>query len=159
MRALVSLVALAVIALAFAAPTLANQPEAVAISTEGSIVGDTQVGTFVATGAIDDQGTYAFRESDPQAFAFAGIGAPTFGIVRSLEFFTGGKGSFTLQNTVTLRFTDTPGIFAVEGMWAVVSGTEAYAGLRGQGTLTGVLDTSGRGELFLFEFTGTAHYH
>jgi len=157
MRALVSLVTLSILALVLAAPTLANQPEAVAISTEGSIVGDTQVGTFVATGAIVDDGTYAFDTDAHKAFAFAGFGAPTFGIARSLEFFDGQNGSFTLQNVVKFSLTNSPGVFAVEGTWAVVSGTGDYAALRGQGTITGVIDASGAQELFTFEFAGTAH--
>jgi hypothetical protein len=148
---------LVVMALAFAAPTLADEPDQVAITTEGAEVGGTQLGTFVATGAIVDAGTYAFDLDSHKAFAFAGFGAPTFGIARSLEFFTGQNGSFTLQNVVRFSLTDSPGVFAVEGTWAVVSGTRAYAALRGQGTITGVIDASGAGELFTFEFTGTAH--
>ena len=57
----------------------------------------------MATGAIDDEGTYAFDLDLHKAFAFAGFGAPTFGIARSLEFFVGQDGSFTLQNVVKLR--------------------------------------------------------
>lgn len=157
-RWVVSLLVLAVISLVLAAPVLARQPDPVAISTEGAAVGNTQIGTFVATGAIVDDGTFAFDTDAHKAFAFAGFGAPTFGIARSLEFFAGQNGTFTLQNVIKFTVTDSPGVFAVEGTWAVVSGTEDYADLRGQGTITGVIDASGVQELFLFEFAGTAHY-
>jgi hypothetical protein len=157
-RRVVSLLVVGVISLALAAPTLASQPDTVAISTEGAAVGNTQVGTFMATGAIVDDGTYAFDTDAHKAFAFAGFGAPTFGIARSLEFFAGQDGTFTLQNVVKFSLTDSIGVFVVEGTWAVVSGTGDYADLRGQGTITGVIDASGELETFAFEFLGTVHY-
>ena len=159
MRVVVRLAAPMVLVLVFATSTFAAQPQAVAISTVGSDIGGTQVGTFVATGAIADAGTFSFDLDSPRAFAFAGFGAPTFGLARSLEFFVGESGAFTLENVVKFSLTDAPGVFAVEGNWSVVSGTGAYATLRGQGSITGVIDATGAQELFLFEFTGTAHYN
>jgi len=158
-RAVASLLLVAAIGLVSAAPASAKQPEAVAIATTGAVVDGTQAGTFLATGAIEDEGTYAFHEDVHHDFAFAAIGAPTFGIVRSLEFFSGQAGTFTLQNTVKYRLTATPGVFAVEGTWAVVSGMGAYADLRGQGLITGLIDVSGSDETFAFEFAGSAHHN
>lgn len=157
MRVVVRLAAPVVLALTVTTSTVAAQPQAVAISTFGAEAGGTQVGTFVATGALADEGTYSFDLDSPRAFAFAGFGAPTFGIARSLEFLVGEQGSFTLQNVVKFTLTDTPGVASVVGTWAVVSGTGDYADLRGQGTITGIIDFSGTPETFAFEFTGSVH--
>jgi hypothetical protein len=154
MRVRAGLLLLVVIAFSPAAPTLAAQPQEVTIATDGALVGGTQVGTFVATGAIADEGTYSFNEGSHEDFAFAGRGAPTFGIVRSFEFFAGQNGSFVLQNVITFSLTSQPGVFAVEGTWAVVSGTGGYAGLHGQGTITGQLEASNGSEQFQFVFVG-----
>jgi hypothetical protein len=157
-RALVALSILQAIALSLVSPALATQPEVVHITTAGSIVGGTQVGTFVATGAIADQGTYAFHEDVHHDFAFGGVGAPTFGIVRSLEFFSGEAGDFTLQNVVKFSLTDTPDLLTVVGTWAVASGTGDYVDLHGQGTITGTIAFTDDDEIFAFEFSGSAHH-
>ena len=91
-------------------------------------------------------------------FTFGGIGAPTFGIVRSVEFFVGEHGTFDLQNVIKFAVTDQPGVFSVKGTWTVLRGTGAYARLHGQGQITGVIDASVNPETFDFTFTGTVHF-
>jgi hypothetical protein len=132
--------------------------QSVAITTEGGLVGGSQSGTFNATDGISDTGTYTFAEDLRRYFTFGGIGAPTFGIVRSVQFFVGADGTFDLQNVIKFAVTDQPGVFSVTGTWTVLSGTGAYARLRGQGQLTGVIDASDRPETFDFTFTGTVHF-
>jgi hypothetical protein len=83
-------VAVAIVSLiggARAVAAAASQPQAVTIATEGTIVEGSQSGTFSAAGAVVDEGTFSFHEEVHKDFAFAALGAPTFGIVRSAEFF------------------------------------------------------------------------
>jgi hypothetical protein len=44
-------------------------------------------------------------------------------------------------------------VFAITGTWAVLSGTDAYARLRGHGAI----DAAAGLETFFFTFTGTTH--
>jgi hypothetical protein len=141
-----------------AAAAEAAEFQSVTITTEGGIVGGSQSGTFVATGGITDTGTYTFAEDLHRYFTFGGIGAPTFGIVRSVQFFVGADGTFDLQNVIKFAVTDQRGVFSVTGTWTVLSGTGAYARLHGQGQITGVIDASVNPETFDFTFTGTVHF-
>ena len=125
----------------------------VTIATVGAIVDGSQSGTFTATGGITDTGTFQFHENVPRDFTFGGIGAPTFGIVRAVEFFTGEHGTFDLQTVI--KFTIANGIATVTGTWTVLRGTAAYESLRGQGTIGGTI--GGDPEQFLFTFQGSVH--
>jgi hypothetical protein len=130
------------------------RPKTVTIATVGTIVKGSQVGTITASGAIADEGTFEFREYVHRDFAYAGIGAPTFGIVRSVEFFAGQFGTFDLPNTIRYTVTGQAGLYSVIGTWSVLRGTGDYARLHGQGTITGVIDATGGSERFLFTLTG-----
>jgi hypothetical protein len=129
--------------LAFSAA--ASQPEELTIDFNMVFTGpDTAVGTFEATGAVNDEGIVN------QEFMLAG---PTVHGLKTLE------GS---EGTITIRFdgrsTPTgPTTAVVEGRFVILSGTGSYASLRGvgsvfteadfvAGTLTGT-------------YSGTAHYH
>jgi hypothetical protein len=125
----------------------------VTIATVGAIVDGSQSGTFTATGGIGDTGTFQFHEDVPRDFTFGGIGAPTFGIVRAVEFFTGQQGTFDLQTRI--KFTVADGVATVAGTWTVLRGTAAYESLRGQGTISGTI--SGDPEQFLLTFQGSVH--
>jgi hypothetical protein len=126
------------------------------MTTLGSIVDGSQSGTFGATEGLVDAGTFQFHETVPRDFTFGGIGAPTFGIVRAVEFFVGQDGStFDLQTRIT--FTVAGDVANVEGNWTVLRGTKTYAGLRGQGTLTGTISEVAGSEVFDFTFTGSIH--
>jgi hypothetical protein len=143
-----------------AAAAEAAEFQPVTITTAGAIVGGSQSGTFNATGGITDTGTYTFAEDLHRYFTFGGIGAPTFGIVRSVQFFVGADDddTFDLQNVIKFAVTDQPGVFSVTGTWTVLRGTGAYARLHGQGQITGVIDASVTPETFDFSFTGTVHF-
>jgi hypothetical protein len=140
-----------------AGTVLAAQPEAMTIHTVGTLVNGSQAGTFIATGAVADAGTYAFHEDVHRDFNFGAIGSQTFGIVRSVEYFSGTGGTFALLSVIKYTLTDDPQAFAVTGTWTVQSGTGAYEGLHGQGNLTGSITLVPHSEVFDFTFVGGAH--
>jgi hypothetical protein len=115
--------------------------------------GTTLSATFSATGAIDDAGTFTVEDVHIGA-----IGAPTFGLVQTLNRLVSEDGTFIVQETHKFTETTTAGVFAVEGTWVVRGGTGDYAGLHGQGTTTGQIDESGDPDRFAFTLTGTVHF-
>jgi hypothetical protein len=140
-----------------AATTIAAKPDPITIHTVGSLVSGSQTGTFVATGNVVDTGTYTFHEDVHRDFNFGAIGSQTFGIVRSVEFFSGSQGTFDLENVIKYTVTDNPDVFTVTGSWTVVSGSGAYARLHGQGAIAGTITAIGDNELFEFTFSGAGH--
>jgi hypothetical protein len=109
--------------------------------------------TFTASGAIDDAGPFTVK-----GVHVGGIGAPTFGVVQTVNRLEGSQGTFTIKETHKFTVTDDEGVFAVNGTWVVLSGTGDYARLHGQGTTSGVIDESVDPDLFDFTLTGTVHF-
>jgi hypothetical protein len=158
MRAIRFALLLAVVTFVSSTPTVAAQPEAVTIHTVGTLVDGSQAGTFLASGAIADVGTYTFHEDVHRDFNFGAIGSQRFGIVRSVEFFAGSEGTFDIVNVIKYTITDDPAVFSVTGSWTVLSGTGAYAHIHGQGTIAGAITAVSHNELFDFTFDGAGHY-
>lgn len=107
-----------------AAPAAASAPEGVVIELETRI--GSGMGTFEATGAIQDEGTFAFSSSHVHG---------NFTQVTSVHVvmeFTGIQGTFTalLQSLIEVG---PPCVWADQGRWVIVSGTGTYAGLQGTG--------------------------
>src|SRR6185312_14352267 len=93
------------------------------IDLNGVVTGpDSFQGTFVASGVVNDSGTYA------GTFRFAGS---TLHVVKTL---VGTNGTITLRSEAVVVTTSQTAISFKAGSWAVVSGTGAYAGLHAVGT-------------------------
>ena len=113
----------------------ATQGGAVTISTQKPF--GPSPGTFAATGAISDSGTF-FNLS----IAFGGLGAPSFVSIHATQEFDGALGSFTIRADIKETVTADPNVATDEGTWAVISGTGAYSSLTGQGQVTGTANES-----------------
>jgi hypothetical protein len=102
----------------------ANQGRDVAIEMEGTLVGPTTVaGTWTATGAIADSGTYV-----EEAEFLPGRK------LRGVKTLVGAKGTIVLRAKASYVFsTPTRLTFSGGGHWEILSGTGAYAGLVGGG--------------------------
>jgi hypothetical protein len=124
------------------------KPQDVTITVTAPRGGD---GTFSASGAVSDEGTVISEAH------FSASGSPAFLIVHATDVFVGERGTFTLKRQVKVTPTDASGILAGTGSWVVISGTDAYAGLHGQGTITLILDENPQPAQFTFTFTGQAH--
>ena len=123
-----AIVLLAVVSAAFgtavsaAAPTLASTPPTVMIH-----ILRTDTDTWSSTGAFSDAGPFVDVGGVPAFFAGR---SSTFHVVRT---FTGADGTFDARVDVRITPTDDPDVLAVEGRWAVLSGTDGYQDLHGAG--------------------------
>jgi hypothetical protein len=131
---------LVVLALLAATPAVAS--EAVTIETYRQGFGS---GTFSASGAFSDSGTFT---------VLSARGSQQ--VVVATERYVGDLGTFTIKRRIKVMPTADPNVRAVEGTWVVVDGTGAYAGLEGQGTVTGEIVGDGPTEEFFFTYTGEA---
>jgi hypothetical protein len=130
---LVAVVAVAVFALPVVA--IASKGEAkLTIGTHQAITGPSSAaGTFAAVGDIDDSGTVA------STFSFAPQGSQDAARLTGTQDFVGSLGTF--HTTITGLASPASGVRqAANGTFEIVSGTGAYAGIRGHGTFTVVGD-------------------
>ena len=149
MRRITLVLALIVLALPFAPGAAASERRAVTIETEKPF--GPSPGTFSATGAISDAGTFVNA-----SFVFGGIGAPNFVSVHAQQRFEGALGTFTLRANIKETETEDPNVLTDEGAWAVVDGTGAYQTLRGGGQVTGTADDNAG--VISRTYTGTVHF-
>ena len=122
MARIAALAGVATLALVVPLTAAASAPEPVRIETHGFFTGpDSTAGTFTASGALADSGTYA------DTFRLAG---DTLHMVKTLS---GSDGTITLaaQGVVQSTSPTTATFFA--GHWRFVSGSGAYADLKGGG--------------------------
>ena len=94
----------------------------------------TSAGTFVASGAIKDSGT-----ADVQHLALVPIGNSDSAELSGDETFSGENGTI-LTHFDGIAFPLSNPHEIGKGQFRIVSGTGAYAGLRGQGTFLIVVD-------------------
>ena len=116
--------AVAVVMLALAAPVSASKPEEVVFTFDLMITGPgVAVGTFDATGAIEDSGTVdeTFRWTDD-------------GNLQGLFVLTGTKGTITMR--FHLETISGPPVVQTKGQFVIVSGTGAYENIHGVGKAT-----------------------
>ena len=108
---------------AFPVAAQATQPEPVVIEMNGVATGPNSVtGTWAASGAVADAGTYE------ETFRFRGN---TAHVVKRL---TGAEGTIVLKaKAVVVWISPTVATFAA-GQWRFASGTGAYEDLHGQGS-------------------------
>jgi hypothetical protein len=122
----------------------ASAPAAVTFEIGGVLTGPTSfAGPWEASGAIDDGGTYV------GSARFAGD------TVHVVNVFTGAHGTITVEAEAVVVSTSETTLAFKAGSWRVVSGTGAYASLKGGGTpaadpgtldlATGVLDVTRHG--------------
>ena len=132
-RRVLIVVCLALMALPVASPAAASAPTPVTIQTQKPF--GPAPGTFSATGAISDSGSFANGGRIVSA-----IPAPTFVINHLVQRFEGALGSFTLRAQIKETVTANPLVLTGDGTWVVVDGTGAYATMHGTGTITGTAD-------------------
>jgi hypothetical protein len=125
---------------AFASTGAATPPQPVTFSDQ---IGDGFVGTWSATGVVNDSGSLV----EPSV-RFVGNGE--IHVVREM---TGSSGTITMrfQSKVTSVVGD---VVTFEGQWVIVSGTGLYANLHGQGERTATL----AGGVITETLTGQAHF-
>jgi hypothetical protein len=112
----------AILALLTPLAAAATAPEPVRIETHGVFTGPgSTAGTFTISGAVSDAGTYV------DSFRLAG---ETIHVVKTLS---GGGGTITLTAQGVVRWTSPTTATFFAGHWQLVSGTGAYADLRGGG--------------------------
>lgn len=119
-----------------AAPGQADS--AVVIGFELHLTGpDTARGTFIASGAVADFGT-----SDVQDLVFVPFSPQDRARESGEQTFTGTNGSIITRFSGIARDLSAPRQSAT-GRFTIVSGTGAYADLRGDGSYTVVVDIAG----------------
>jgi hypothetical protein len=122
MNRLVCTLAVVAAALVVAIPAGASQRSAVTLALNGTLNGpNTVAGTWVATGGIEDAGTYT----------------ETFEIVESkiavVKVFAGSKGTFVLEGRGTIHWPTPCTATFTGGRWRIADGTGAYAQLHADG--------------------------
>lgn len=113
-----------VAALALAAPlaAAASAPEPVRIETHEVFTGpNSTAGTFTISGAVTDSGT--------SVVSFRLVGE-TIHVIKTLS---GSNGTITVAGQAVVRWTSATTATFFAGHWQVVSGTGAYADLKGGG--------------------------
>lgn len=137
MRRKTTLVVAACVAALIAVPMVAlaaRGGQALTIATHLTISGPSSAdGTFAAVGDIDDSGTVS------TTFALAPQGNQDAAALSGTQSFTGSLGTF--ETTFSGLAAPASGVRQVaRGTFEIVSGTGAYAGIRGHGTFTVVGD-------------------
>jgi hypothetical protein len=138
-----------ILPLPLASGAAASQRGAVTIETQKPF--GPSPGTFSATGAISDSGTFV-----NSSLAFGGLGAPNFVSVHVTQRFEGALGTFTLRADIKETVTEDPNVLIDEGTWAVIDGTGSYETLRGRGQVTGTADDNTN--LISRTYRGTVHF-
>lgn len=149
MRRIALILTLIVLPLVLAPGAAASQGSAVTIETQKPF--GPSPGTFSATGAISDSGTFV-----NSSFVFGGVGAPNFVSVHATQTFDGALGTFTLRVNIKETATEDPNVLTDKGTWAVIDGTGAYETLRGSGQVTGTADDNTG--VISRTYTGTVHF-
>src|SRR5207237_9821744 len=109
----------------FGATTLAYGADGVQFTTVEQVPIGASTGTYVATGDINDAGTFSFS-----SFRSEGPFVPVV-TDHIIQTYTGAAGSFTIRQQCLSIFQ---GFFFTDQCNAtVIGGTGAYAGLRGTG--------------------------
>ncbi len=150
-RGIALVTALILLTLPLAPAAAASKGTSVTIETQKPF--GPSPGTFSASGAITDSGTFV-----NSSFVFSGVGAPTFTIVHAKQVFDGALGTFTLTANIKETVTADPNVLTDEGTWAIVDGTGAYKDLHGrQGEITGTADDNTN--VISRTYTGDVHFN
>jgi hypothetical protein len=143
MRRIALLVVLgAALVAATAGGASATEPQSLAIAVNRGAEGD----FWSATGLFDDSGTLVDNQ----------VVFTKSQIIHIFRTFTGSAGAFTTRASAKILPTESPDVFSVEGYWTIVSGTGAYEGLRGTGTVRETFDTAAGTVVGMW--TGSGHF-
>jgi hypothetical protein len=143
MRRIALLVVLAQgVVAATAGPASATAPQTLTITVNRGAEGD----FWSATGLVADSGTMV---DDQVVFTKSQI-------IQVFRTFTGSAGTFTARASAKILPTETPNVFSVEGYWTITSGTGAYEGLRGTGTVLETFDAAAG--TVVGTWAGSAHF-
>ena len=127
-----------------AAPALASAPQPITITVVTTEEGSSD--PFDATGGVVcEEGVVGNAGGN-----FVGWQSDTHAQILILKRFTCDDGTFDILLRVKLDFETSDTV----ATWSVVGGTDAYASLRGAGTLVG---TNDGGETILDEYVGGMH--
>ena len=138
-----------ILPLPLASGAAASQRSAVTIETQKPF--GPSPGTFSATGAISDSGTFV-----NSSISFGGLGAPNFVSVHVTQTFEGALGTFTLRAEIKETETEDPDVLTDQGTWTVIDGTGSYETLRGGGQVTGTADHNAN--VISRTYTGTVRF-
>jgi len=130
-----------------------SQGVTIVLDRERDAAGNTRSAIFSATGAINDAGAFTV-----EGVHLGGIGAPTFGVVQTLNRLEGRHGTLMVRETHKVTETGVADVFDIDGTWVVHSGTDDYSRLQGQGKATGEIIETAVGARFHFTLIGTVHF-
>jgi hypothetical protein len=131
MKKLICAFAVAAATFAAAVPAGAEPPQTTTFRTIGMITGPTTAqGTWVATGAVEDSGTYT------ETFEIVGSE------ITAQKILVGSRGTIVLEARSTVVFEGCEASFE-GGRWRIVDGTGAYEKLRGGGKPLATLESRG----------------
>ncbi len=103
-------------------PAAATEPQALRIDMVGQLTGpDSAAGTWAATGAVNDAGTYT------ESFVLVGD------TIKAQKVLTGSRGTIVLRVRALVEPTDACTLTFKAGSWRIVGGSDAYGSLKGGG--------------------------
>jgi hypothetical protein len=114
-----------------------NKLKEITIITAASKSGNTELFTWSASGAITDNGNW----TDDKVL-WGAINSPVVGTLHDTFTLNGNKGSIKLNFNGLLKPTDDPDLFIIEGNWHILSGTDSYKDVVGQGEGTVIINFS-----------------
>jgi hypothetical protein len=111
-----------VVAAILALPAAATERQALRIDMIGQLTGpDSAAGTWAATGAVNDAGTYT------ESFVLAGD------TIKAQKVLTGSRGTIVLRVRALVEAIDACTLTFKEGSWHVAGGSGDYESLEGGG--------------------------
>jgi len=114
-----------------------NKLKDVTIITSASKSGNTDLFTWSASGGISDNGSWA-----DDKVLWAAVRSPVVGTLHDTFTLNGNKGSMTLSFDGLLKPTADPDLFMIVGSWRILSGTDLYKDIAGQGKGTVMINFS-----------------
>jgi hypothetical protein len=122
---------------AFAEIESNNKLKEVTIITSASKSGNTELFTWSASGGITDNGNW----TDDKVL-WGATHSPVVGTLHDTFTLNGNKGSIKLSFNGLLKPTADPDLFMIEGNWHILSGTDLYKDIVGQGNGTVTINFS-----------------
>ena len=114
-----------------------NKLKEVTIITSASKTGNTELFTWSASGGITDNGNW----TDDKVL-WGAIHSPVVGTLHDTFTLYGNRGSIKLNFNGLLKPTADPDLFMIEGNWHILSGTDLYKDIVGQGSGTVMINFS-----------------
>jgi len=114
-----------------------NKLKEVTIITSASKSGNTELFTWSASGPITDNGNWT-----DDKILWGAVHSPVVGTLHDTFTLYGNKGSIKLNFNGLLTPTADPDLFMIEGNWHILSGTDSYKDIVGQGDGTVMINFS-----------------